>query len=77
MMDRDLSVSMAKRSAFGIADMIMDSLKARGGAPVSSQEALKLNARTPAEGLPMNSSQPAGFKIKEAIKGYAMPGDKP
>jgi Rod binding domain-containing protein len=77
MMDRDLSVSMAKRSAFGIADMIMDSLKARDGAPLSSQEALKLNGRTPPEGLPMNPSQPQGFKLKEAIKGYTLPGDKP
>ena len=77
MMDREISSSMAQRSAFGIGDMILKSLKARESVPLSSQEALKLNARTPAEGLPMNSSQPAGFKIKEAIKGYAMPGDKP
>ena len=77
MMDRDLSVSMAKRSAFGIADMIMDSLKARDGAPLSSQEALKLNGRATPEGLPLNSSQPQGFKLKEAIKGYTLPGDKP
>jgi flagellar protein FlgJ len=77
MMDRDLSVSMAKRSAFGIADMIMDSLKARDSAPLSSQEALKLNGRATPEGLPLNSSQPQGFKLKEAIKGYTLPGDKP
>jgi hypothetical protein len=67
---------MAKRSAFGIADMIMDSLKARETAPISSQEALKLNGRTPAEGLPLPEA-PKGLKLQEAIKGYAMPGDKP
>jgi len=77
MMDRDLSVSMAKRSAFGIADMIMDSLKARDGSPLSSQEALKLHGRTPTEGLPLPSAQSPGFKVKEAIKGYTLPGDKP
>lgn len=77
MMDRDLSVHMAKRSAFGIADMIMDSLKARETAPISSQEALKLHGRTPAEGMPMPNNAPKGLRLQEAIKGYAMPGDKP
>lgn len=77
MMDRDLSVSMAERSAFGIADMIMDSLKVRDGAPLSSQDALKLHGLTPPQGLSMPNAQGPGFKLKEAIKGYTLPGDKP
>lgn len=77
MMDRDLSVHMAKRNAFGIADMIMDSLQTRETAPVSSQEALKLHGRTPAEGMPLPNNTPKGLRLQEAIKGYAMPGDKP
>lgn len=77
MMDRDLSVHMAKRSAFGIADMIMDSLQVRNAAPVSSQEALKLHGRTPAEGMPLKDNTPQGLKLQEAIKGYSMPGDEP
>jgi flagellar protein FlgJ len=76
MMDREISTSMAQRSAFGIGDMIIKSLKARESVPLSSQEALKLNGRTPAEGLPLPSA-PQGLKLQEAIKGYAMPGNEP
>jgi flagellar protein FlgJ len=76
MMDRELSSTMAQRSAFGIGDMILKSLKARESVPLSSQDALKLNARTPAEGLPLPIA-PNGLKLQEAIKGYAMPGYKP
>jgi flagellar protein FlgJ len=76
MMDREISSSMAQRSAFGIGDMILKSLKARESVPLSSQEALKLNGRTPTEGLPLPEA-PKGLRLQEAIKGYAMPGDKP
>jgi flagellar protein FlgJ len=76
MMDRELSSTMAQRSAFGIGDMILNSLKARESVPLSSQDALKLNGRTPTEGLPLPSA-PQGLKLQEAIKGYTMPGDEP
>ena len=56
--------------------MILKSLKAREPVPLSSQEALKLNGLTPAEGLPLPSA-PQGLKLKEAIKGYTMPGNEP
>ena len=76
MMDREISSSMAQRSAFGIGDMILKSIKARESVPLSSQEALKLNGRMPTEGLPLPSGL-QGLKLQEAIKGYALPGDKP
>ncbi len=77
MMDRELSTSMAQRSAFGIGDMILKSIQARESVPLSSKEALKLHGPVPPEGLPVSNGQPQGFKLKEAIKGYTLPGDKP
>jgi hypothetical protein len=73
----DLALAFVLRPALEREDGTQDSLKARDGAPLSSQEALKLNGRATPEGLPLNSSQPQGFKLKEAIKGYTLPGDKP
>lgn len=76
MMDRELSSSMAQRGAFGIGEMILDSIQARESVPLSSQDALKLNGRTPAEGIAL-PGPPQGLKLQEAIKGYSMPGDEP
>jgi Rod binding domain-containing protein len=64
MMDREVSVSMAKRESFGIAKMLMQNLQP------STQEALQ--NRPLDQGL-SQGLVPVGIRLKEAVKGYALP----
>lgn len=87
MHDRELSVQMAKRGAFGVADMLVDQMSRRLQPPPAAQaladRARGLPLAPERAGLPLAADRPA-FELKRPaaslplqMKGQAMPLGRP